>query len=114
MEKDTIEQKIMYAANPFKEEEAGEVLLIGNQEVVNQLSVNGRTVFKYITRYLDRLNRKTCLPVNTICYREFNLYDQTFATRIRRGIRDLIKANVIAYTKEKDFYWVNKNIIWKQ
>ena len=110
---ETIEVKQLHVSNPFKVVEVEEVLLIGNQQVVNQLSDNGRVVFKYIPKYLNKFEGQTALDVKSICRAEYKQYTPTLATRIRRGIRDLIKNDVIADTRKKDFYWVNKSVIWK-
>jgi hypothetical protein len=113
MEEDIIEQKVQYASNPFKMEFSDDVIMVGNQEIVNQLSANGRVVFKYIPKYLNRIEHQTVLAVKSICIDEYKQMNATLATRIRRGIRNLVDLEVIAYTTRKDFYWVNKTIIWK-
>lgn len=110
---ETIEVKQLHVSNPFKVVEVEEILLISNQQVVNQLSDNGRVVFKYISKYLDKFEGQTYLNTKTICRAEYKQHTSTLVKRLTRGIRDLVENNVIAYTRKKDFYWVNKSVIWK-
>jgi hypothetical protein len=110
---DVIEVKTIYNENPYKVVEIEDVLLIGNQTIVNQLSDNGRLCLKYIPKNLNKFEQTTVLDVKSICKDEFKQFNQALATRVRRGIRNLVTNEVIAYTRKKDYYWVNKSVIWK-
>lgn len=109
---DVLEKQVQHKENPFKVGIVEYVLLIGDQNKVNQLSDQGRLVLKYVPHKLNRFSAVTQLDVRNICIAEFKSYDETLATRVRRGIRNLVAEKVIAYTTKKNYYWVNKSVIW--
>lgn len=107
------EVKRSFKETPFKIVQIKERLLIGDIDRINQLSDNGRLVLKHISKYINVFLVNTKLDVKEITEEEFGMYTETLATRVRRGIRNLVKNNVIAYSTRKNEYWLNKGVIWK-
>jgi hypothetical protein len=100
-------------SNPFHLCSVERVVLIGDMKKVNDLTDSGRIVLKYIPETLDIHTGIAKLDVKAICMGEFNVYNATNATRIRRGIRNLKANKVIASTVKKHYYWINRGVIWK-
>lgn len=116
----TIEERDLekvYELNPFLEKTRSYIpfsqITIHNLEVFNRLTPAGRRVAKYVAKNLNLLTAITNLEVEKICTLEFGVYHETHAKRVRRGINDLIANEVIARHTSKNYYFVNRDILWK-
>lgn len=122
-----LKKEVTYLENPFQIVNV-ETVTLGNLEKINQLDNSGRLVLKYVVSNLNQHTAITMLKVIDICNRQFTNYPKitkdkmdrfeqkvanTLEIRIRRGIKNLLYNKVIAKTKEKDKYFVNKSIIWR-
>jgi hypothetical protein len=119
-------KEVIHEGNPFLVVSPKDVVLIGDLEKVSQLNESGLIVLKYVTKNLNQHTGITILSVKDICLKEFRQYfidtqvnkmdikvKNTLETRIRRGIRNLLSLEIIAISKGKNQYWVNKSVIWR-
>jgi len=112
---DEVETKgVSYSSTPFK---VGipikNIVIIGNMDKVNALTDSGRLVLKYVASSINYYEQTCKLVVPDICKAEWNEYNATLATRVRRGIRNLLANEVIAKTTRSKHYWVNKSVVWR-
>ncbi len=126
-----LEKEVSYLENPFQVDQIpttsiDNFAIVGNLNKINQLDNSGRLVLKYVLAGLNQHTAITKLEVKGICINAFknypnervntNFYSKvanTLEIRIRRGIKNLLYNEVIAKTKVKDMYFVNKSIIWR-
>lgn len=108
-----IDEEVSVASTPFNSVGNYKYVLIGDLDILNKLSEQGRVVLKHVYFYLDVHTGTACFSSKAVCIGEFGVYDEIYRKRIRRGIKNLLKHNVIAVSNKKNCYWVNKAIIWK-
>lgn len=82
--------------------------------ILRLLTRNGLEVFSVIPETFFKSDHSCRILTKTVCERLYGEYNEAFATRIRRGLRDLVANKVLAKSDTKDIYWVNKSIIWVQ
>ena len=99
-------------SSPFKIVKKENVVVIGELDKVMALSDNGRFMLNYVSKHL--YSDWCLITVRTVCQTEFKEVNETYSTRIRRGIRNLIKFNILAKSEKADIYWVNPNVLWRQ
>lgn len=123
-----VEREKPYSENPFQVVTVeSSFTVVGNLRKISKLDDNGRLLLFYVILNLNQHDHTTILEVVDICKKEFLDYPKyynnsntfsikvanTHQTRIRRGIKNLLSNKVIAKTKVKNKYWVNKSIIWR-
>lgn len=81
---------------------------------IAKLSVQGIHVLANSIQTLDKEKGGT-IKINTqeFCERLYGGFDETLRTRVRRGIKNLLLNAVIAYSEDKDIYWINPQVIWR-
>lgn len=112
----------IHAENPFLASPADVVgigskdtakLIISDFDRIAKLSTQGLTV---LAHSIDTLNEdKATIKIDTkeFCEKVYAGYDETLRTRVRRGIKNLILNGIIAYSHERDIYWLNMRQICK-
>lgn len=101
--------KTKYDFNPFIF--TGELPVSVDVAILRKLKINGILVLSLINKTWFK-DGSTRLGVKEICTVLFKEYNEANATRVRRGLRELLRNQVIAYSDTKDIYWVNKGAIW--
>lgn len=111
-------EKLRYDSNPFVVElnhtPTGGIVDMPNinLSLLPRLSPHGITVLARLNDACFKKDHSTRLVVKDICDRLYQSYNDANATKIRRGIRNLIANHVLAYSDIKDIYWINKAAIW--
>lgn len=111
-------KKAKYNSNPFVVEfnhtSTGGIVDMPNinLSLLPKLSPHGITVLARLNDTCFKNDHSTRLVVKDICDKLYQSYNDANATKIRRGIRNLIANRVLAYSDIKDIYWINKAAIW--
>lgn len=81
---------------------------------ISKLSVQGLNILAHSIHTLDK-EKGGSIRINTqeFCERVYGGYNETLRTRVRRGIKNLILNAIIAYSDDKDIYWLNSQVIWR-
>lgn len=81
---------------------------------IAKLSVQGLNILAHSIHTLDK-EKGGSIRINTqeFCERVYGGYNETLRTRVRRGIKNLILNAIIAYSDDKDIYWLNSQVIWR-
>lgn len=114
---DTLVDKLTIRSPKIKHEFSPFVFTTENTEpqvklsVLRLLSQQGLLIFTLIPqrRFKDH---SVNLAVKALCDILYKEYNETLATRIRRGIKDLLNNDVILHSNIKDIYWINPSILW--
>lgn len=101
-----------YDTNPFVF--TGELTTTIDLMILRRLKLNGVLVLSFIKDKWFPKDGSCVLMVKEISIKLFGEYNEANATRVRRGIRELIREKVLAYSEDKDIYWVNKAVIWSK
>lgn len=101
--------KEKYDFNPFVF--TGELSVSIDVTVLRKLKLNGILVLSLVNKTWFK-DGSTRLGVKEVCMILFGEYNEANATRVRRGLRELLRNKILAYSDTKDIYWVNKGAIW--
>lgn len=105
-----------YSQNPFpKPLESTYQLIVRDVDRIAMLNPSGLLVLAnaFTKDKFDKENKKIVLNVKDIAVAIYQNCDETIATRIRRGIKNLVHNAIIAQSDERDTYWINPGVIWK-
>lgn len=88
--------------------------VVGDFPRIAKLSVQGLHVLAHSVWTIDKI-KGGIIKINTqeFCERVYGGFDETLRTRVRRGIKNLVLNAVIAYSEDKDVYWINPQVIWR-
>lgn len=95
--------------NPFNDDKVPKTRV--NLEKVLKFTSNEKLVFKLLTQKLDETGIVE-LGTRSLCMLEYQVVDEMYMKRIRRGKAGLEKRGVIAKALKKDTFYVNKADIW--
>jgi len=110
------EETIDFGPTPFtiSTEEPNTVCIDIDYDVtLRNLSKDGLKLFLYIAKTINADTDVLAINAKEVGDSIYNQINEPTAQKVRRGIKNLLKYRIIAPTNLKPYYFINKNILWK-